>query len=92
MTFTLIPKEQNIARQEMTGIKKQFRGKQLGQYLKAQMIIKIKADFPHIQYLVTNCYESNRPIININEKMGYSLEKNVSQYRLSQDALDEFPQ
>ncbi len=87
LTFVLVRSGQVSANQEMTGIKSDYRGKQLGQFLKAQILVRMRDAFPQIEYLKTNCYNSNNPIIDINLRMGYILEKKISQYRVTKEAL-----
>ena len=87
LTFVLVRGGQVSANQEMTGIRRDYRGQRLGQFLKAQILVRMRETFPQVEYLKTNCYNSNNPIIGINLRMGYILEKKISQYRVTKEVL-----
>ena len=64
-----------ILQQGLTGVKNEYRGRGLGKWLKAALIIKIKEIYPEIKIVKTGNAESNAPMLSINERMGFKVFK-----------------
>ena len=58
-------------RQVFTGVDKNYRGKSLGKWLKAEMAYLIKKRFPSAKYITTENANSNGPMLSINKRMGF---------------------
>jgi GNAT superfamily N-acetyltransferase len=57
--------------QGLTGVKVEFRGRGLGKWLKAEMILHIKKRFPNLKYFGTMNATQNAAMLSINERMGF---------------------
>ena len=57
--------------QGLTGVKIEFRGRGLGKWLKAEMILYIKKKFPSLKYISTMNATQNAAMLSINERMGF---------------------
>jgi RimJ/RimL family protein N-acetyltransferase len=79
LSFVLVHPDSTVAKQELTGVSKAYRGKNLGTYLKARITEEAFRRYPQIDRLETNCYSVNLPIIHINLALGYILMESRSQ-------------
>ena len=82
LSFVLVSPGSAIAKQELTGIIRPYRGRQLACYLKALAVREIFRRYPRIETLETNCYSANQPIIHINQSIGYTLSGSALQFRV----------
>lgn len=57
--------------QGATSVRKDFRNRGLGRWLKAEMALKIMAEHPQIRYFRTANADENAPMLNINAEMGF---------------------
>jgi RimJ/RimL family protein N-acetyltransferase len=87
LSFVLVYPDSTVAKQELTGVKKQYRGKKIASHLKAAVTAQTFRAYPHIDQMETNCYGSNLPIIRINQALGYSLADSKSQLLIQRDYI-----
>ncbi|MHA2028072.1 MAG: GNAT family N-acetyltransferase [Candidatus Kariarchaeaceae archaeon] len=83
------PKESYVIYQELTGVKKEYRGRGLGKMLKAEMLFLIREQFPHIDHLRTGNAMSNAPMLAINKGMGYKENKRYETYKFKIEDLEK---
>ncbi len=57
--------------QGLTGVKSIYRGRGLGKWLKALLLMYIRENFPHAKYLITGNAEHNAPMLSINNRLGF---------------------
>ena len=55
-----------------TGVDPRHRDRGLGRWLKAAMVLRLLAERPGVEYVDTWNADSNRPMLNINEAMGFT--------------------
>jgi RimJ/RimL family protein N-acetyltransferase len=79
-----------VARQQMTGIKKPHRGKRLAAYLKALLTEETFRRYPGVEKLQTDCYSANKPIIHLNQQLGYRLTGHLWHFEVSLAAVRQF--
>ncbi|HEU0295222.1 MAG TPA: GNAT family protein [Anaerolineales bacterium] len=60
-----------IMHQGFTGIYRVYRNQGLGRWLKAEMMNRILADHPEVQFIRTGNVSSNLPMMKINIEMGF---------------------
>lgn len=72
----------HLARQDLTGVQSQYRGRGLGKWLKADMLLYIRETYPDVEYINTGNANSNAPMLSINERMGFKLYKHSAFYKL----------
>ena len=87
LSFVLVYPNSTIAKQEMTGVIKKYRGKKIATCLKATITKETFRRYPQIEQVQTNCYSSNLPIIKINQALGYSFKEFKSQFLVNRDSL-----
>ncbi len=73
----------HMIEQEMTGVLPQYRGRGLGKRLKAEMLMYIKENYPKIDYIESGNANNNKPMMAINNEMGY--EKHIDEYLMKLD-------
>ncbi len=57
--------------QELTGVRAEYRGRGLGKWLKADMLLFIRDTLPGVEYVNTGNADSNAPMLSINQRMGF---------------------
>ncbi len=57
-----LPGEESLIRQGMTGVRELYRGRGLGKWLKAAMLLRIREEFPKVKVVVTGNASSNAAI------------------------------
>lgn len=67
--------------QGLTGVKKEYQGRGLGKWLKAEMLDYIKERFPKATYVMTENTIVNAPMLSINERLGSKLYKKTTEYK-----------
>jgi GNAT superfamily N-acetyltransferase len=65
------PDNPHFIEQELTGVKKKYRGRGLGKWLKSEMLFYIKKRFPDIEFITTGNNDANEAMLSINDRMGY---------------------
>ncbi|HDS09822.1 MAG TPA: GNAT family N-acetyltransferase [Firmicutes bacterium] len=57
--------------QDLTGVREQYRGRNLGKWLKAEMLLYIKEHFPQAECIATGNSHRNAPMLSINHRLGF---------------------
>lgn len=70
------------ARQMLTGVRQEYRGRGLGKWLKAAMLLHLRRDYPGVKYVVTANADSNAPMMAINLKLGFKRHMPVLVFKL----------
>ena len=68
--------------QRVTGVLRQERGRGLGKWLKARMLLFIRENFPDAEFIRTSYANVNIPMIAINERIGFKEYKQQIFYKL----------
>ncbi len=87
LSFVLVYPNSTVAKQELTGVKKQYRGQKIASCLKAAITNETFLRYPQIDQIETNCYSVNLPIIRINKALGYSLQRAELQFQVYRDKV-----
>lgn len=66
-----LPEVGHKASQMLTGVRESCRGRGIGKWLKAAMLLHIREKYPSIKYLTTANADSNAPMMAINSKLGF---------------------
>ena len=69
--------------QGLTGIRKEYRGKGLGKWLKAQMCLYVKENYPKATYITTGNAEHNAPMMSINNRLGFKSISEEKSYKFN---------
>lgn len=76
--------------QAMTGVLPEYRGKELGRWMKAALYLKLTEDFPENETVTTDMRSANDPILRLNASMGYKLVAKGGEFALKPTDLDEY--
>ena len=83
------PREHHRIIQGLTGVRPEFRGRGLGKWLKALMIVHIKENYPEVEFVTTGNAEANAPMLSINDRMGFKQYKSAEGYKFKTEKLVE---
>ncbi len=75
--------------QGLTGVKKEYQGRGLGKWLKAEMLFYCRDNFPDVQFVATDFALVNEPMIAINRKLGFKHYKTWVDYKFNIEELIE---
>ncbi len=64
-------KENYQGSQWLTGVRSQYRGRGLGKWIKAAMLLYFKENYPSIEYVRAGNADLNAPMRSINDRMGF---------------------
>ncbi|MFX0095964.1 MAG: GNAT family N-acetyltransferase [Candidatus Hodarchaeota archaeon] len=81
---------ETILIQRLTGVKQEYRGRGLGKWLKAAMLLRIKEEFPKAKIIKTTNATTNAPMLSINTRMGFKLYKEGVNAQITLDKLNEY--
>ena len=81
------PYEPEFIRQEFTGVHPRARGRGLGKWLKAAMLLHIRDTYPAAVTMTTENAGSNAAMLAINHGLGFKLERELTYYQIKRDRL-----
>ncbi len=70
-TMGYLPAEDSHITQWMTGVKDVYRGRGLGKWLKAAMLLKVRDELPQVKVVKTGNVTSNAAMLSINVRLGF---------------------
>ena len=73
--------------QGLTGVLREFRGRNLGMLLKSEMLLTIKERFPNAQFIITGNADENAPMLRINHALGFKRACSWKAYKFQIDEL-----
>ena len=88
MTDVIVhPYEPGIVRQNFTGVHPRARGRGLGKWLKAAMVLHVREAHPGTRWIATENAGSNASMLSINHALGFTLHRTSTFYQLDREAL-----
>jgi len=81
------PREGHRMFQGLTGVRPEYRGRGLGKWLKALMIVHIRNNYPEVERIITGNAESNEAMLSINKRMGFKKYKGGEGYKFKVEEL-----
>jgi mycothiol synthase len=81
------PHSESVVRQLFTGVREDTRGRGLGKWIKAAMLLHIHELYPQVRWVTTDNAGSNAPMLAINKRMGFKEYRAGSAYQISRDGL-----
>ncbi len=84
------PSTPTILHQYLTGVQEKFRGRGLGKWLKAAMLLKIRHEYPEVKFVSTVNATSNEPMLAINERMGFKLIREEYSYQVDVQKVKKY--
>ena len=76
------PQRPHVVQQGLTGVQMAYRGRGLGKWLKAAMLLHIHESYPELQYIDTTNATVNEAMLSINERLGFKLHRYNSLFKL----------
>jgi len=73
--------------QAFTGVRPDERGRGLGKWLKAAMLLHVRELYPDLVRVTTDNAASNAPMLAINKRLGFKQYRAGSDYQISRDRL-----
>lgn len=80
----------SLITQELTGVKQEYRGRGLGKWLKAAMLLKIKEEFPEVTTVRTENATTNAPMLSINERLGFKFFRESIEAQITLEKLNQY--
>ena len=78
-----------VGYQEFTGVRTDARGRGLGKWIKAAMLLHLRELHPDLESIVTDNAQSNGPMLNINRALGFQRYREEIEYQISRSQLDQ---
>jgi|SRR5579864_337932 len=83
------PYRSTIIHQGFTGVRPEARGRGIGKWIKAAMLLHIQKLYPDVRWVATDNAGSNAPMLAINQKLGFRQYRAGTEYQMSRDRLAE---
>lgn len=81
------PYETGLVWQLLTAVDPAARGRGLGKWLKAAMLLHVRRAHPDTTWVMTENAGSNAPMLAINHQLGFRKWKSMTSYQVSRDTL-----
>ena len=81
------PYKPNMINQGFTGVRTDARGRGLGKWLKAAMLLHVNETYPNLEWVITENAGSNAPMLAINKTMGFKEYRAGTEYQITRDRL-----
>ena len=83
------PYHSTIVYQQFTGVRPDSRGRGLGKWIKAAMLLHLRRLHPEAEWVSTDNAGSNAPMLRINRAMGFRAYRNFTIYQMTRDKLEQ---
>lgn len=84
------PEEEWLIHQWMTGVRRPYRGRGLGKWLKAAMLLRVREEFPQVRVVRTGNAFSNAPMLSINTRLGFELYREGMLFQIGLDEVEAY--
>lgn len=81
------PYRPKLLSQQFTGVRPDTRGRGLGKWLKAAMLMHARELYPGLEQVITGNAASNAPMLAINTKLGFKQFRAGTEYQMTRDRL-----
>ncbi|MDQ6880040.1 MAG: hypothetical protein M3082_20545 [Candidatus Dormibacteraeota bacterium] len=81
------PYRANMIHQGFTGVRTDTRGRGLGKWLKAAMLLHVLDLYPNLTGVITENAGSNAPMLAINKRLGFKEYRAGTEYQITRDRL-----
>jgi mycothiol synthase len=85
--MTYAPYRPKMIHQGFTGVRSDARGRGLGKWLKAALLLHVLELYPALELVVTENAGSNVPMLAINTKLGFKSYRQGAEYQITRDRL-----
>ena len=83
------PHRPAIIHQLFTGVRPDARGRGLGKWIKAAMLLHLRELYPDAEWVATDNAGSNAPMLKINRTLGFKAYRQGTEYQITRDDLAE---
>jgi len=83
------PHRPRLIHQEFTGVRPDARGRGLGKWIKATMLLHLRDLYPDAEWVATGNAGSNAPMLKINRAMGFKPYRGAIEYQITREKLEE---
>ena len=83
------PHHRTIIYQWFTGVRPDARGRGLGKWIKAAMLLHLRELYPDAQWIATDNAGSNAPMLKINRAIGFKSYREGTAYQITRDDLQK---
>jgi GNAT superfamily N-acetyltransferase len=81
------PYRRTLIEQQFTGVLPAARGRGIGKWIKAAMLLHIRELYPDAEWIVTDNAHSNGPMLKINRTMGFKAYRTGVEYQMTREQL-----
>ena len=85
--ITWAPYRSAFIEQRFTGVRPEARGRGLGKWIKAAMLLHIRDLYPGTRWIATGNARSNAPMLKINRALGFKPYRTGNEYQIIRDRL-----
>ena len=82
------PEDVHLIGQGLTGVREPFRGRGLGKWLKAEMLLRLREEFPQVRIVSTWNATTNAAMLAINDALGFREARVSEMPQMSVEALE----
>ena len=79
------PERKTMIHQFLTGVSRPYRGKGLGKWLKAAMLLKVRKDYPQLEFVITDNATTNAAMLAINNQLGFKPHKEWESVQMARE-------
>ena len=83
------PHHRTIIHQWFTGVRPDARGRGIGKWIKAAMLLHLRDLYPGVEWVSTDNAGSNAPMLKINRTMGFKPYRQGTAYQITRDNLSQ---
>lgn len=73
--------------QQFTGVDPDHRGRGLGKWLKAAMLLEVRRRYPDARWVITGNANSNDPMLAINRRLGFTTHRGETVFQVDRETL-----
>jgi mycothiol synthase len=84
---TWAPYRSTLIQQQFTGVRPDARGRGIGKWIKAAMLLHLREIYPDAEWVVTDNAHSNDPMLKINRTLGFRPYRTGVEYQMTRDEL-----
>ena len=85
-----LPSDGPIIHQWMTGVRQRYRGRGLGKWVKAAMLLRVRRDLPQVRIVTTGNATTNEAMLSINKRLGFRVHREGVRVQIKLDALETY--
>jgi len=71
------PESWHLIEQGLTGVREKYRGRGIGKWLKAEMLVYAMKAYPRAQVVEAGNADANAPMLSINQRMGFKTHRRM---------------